>query len=603
MSDSAYGTCAWAVLVSMLALWGANIHINDPTFIDVFWGIGFAMQAFLCIPIAQYSFHSMLLFVILSVWALRLSRYLYRRWCTMGPDRRYVKLLRRLGGNPVFTSFFAIFLMQGIIMWVVGLPIQYAASTRARLSFRKLIGAIIAMLGLLTESLADWQLAKFRTQGGQGKVMNQGLWRYSRHPNHFGNCVLWWGIYLFTAPRMLSWIIISPVLMTALLIGVSGVPTVEAAMRRRPGYRRYVKATSRFIPWFPKQLPDSEDEDDQGSDSRNRDEDRSGGQQQQDRDQDRQGRERRGRGDEDGGSKDGRQQKDDDEARGGSTRERGTRDAGSRRSEATDRDQGRDRDDSGRHDEDEGRSRRNHRSGRQEADVPDASRARGEGSQSRQVRGERGSERGERQRERDRGPERGRDGDTERDSDRTRPHTRPRTRDEEEEDESSQRRNRSSAAQNEGRKADGSQRQSSREDDRENSTSEFTSSELSSEGRSPSPPRTRSQRDKGARDERTSDREEPRRQVKDDTSSKRGGDRQDRERTQGNERKHRGGGGGGGGGDDVEQRSLAGRKRGGERDSSHTEGSPASETREWHRVEDEDHGSQAQSQSRTAMGQ
>lgn len=312
MSDSAYGTCAWAVLVSMLALWGANIQINDPTFIDVFWGIGFAMQAFLCIPIAHYSLHSMILFSILSVWAIRLSRYLYRRWRTLGPDRRYTRLLRRLGGNPVFTSFFAVFLMQGIIMWIVGLPIQQAASSRARLSLRKLFGAGIAILGLLIESLADWQLARFRGQGGQGKVMNTGLWRYSRHPNHFGNSVLWWGIYLFTAPRLLSWTIISPILMTVLLLAVSGVPTVEATMRRRPGYRRYVKTTSRFIPWCPSELPEGEDDDeDEGRDERGREGDREA-----ERSRGREGRSGGGRDKRSGRDREGEGEGEDEGSRG-----------------------------------------------------------------------------------------------------------------------------------------------------------------------------------------------------------------------------------------------------------------------------------------------
>jgi steroid 5-alpha reductase family enzyme len=252
MAETAYGTCAMAILISMFSLWGVNPRVNDPTFIDAFWGIGFAIQAILCIPHARFSLHSMLMAAIVTIWGFRQGRYLYGHWRKYGQDRRYTQLLKRLGGNPKMTTLY-IFLAQGLAMWIVGLPIQYAASKRARLTVSHLVGAVIAIAGMLTESLADWQMAKFLAkESNKGKVMDQGLWRYSRHPNFFGSSTFWWGIYLFAAPSIMSWPIISPVYMTFLLLAVTGIPPIELQNRNNPEYQAYKRRTHMFIPWFPK---------------------------------------------------------------------------------------------------------------------------------------------------------------------------------------------------------------------------------------------------------------------------------------------------------------------------------------------------------------
>eukprot|EP00048_Salpingoeca_helianthica_P007250 m.108233 g.108233 ORF g.108233 m.108233 type:complete len:329 (+) comp14273_c1_seq1:1500-2486(+) len=254
MAESAYASCALAILISMIGLWGVNLRVQDPTFIDAFWGLGFVMQALLCIPHAGFSIHSLIMAALVGVWGLRLARYLFARWRTYGPDKRYADLLKRVGGNPQFASLYAIFLAQGLAMWIVGLPIQYAAATHARLSIQKLVGIFIAVGGLLTESLADWQMAQFRANEGKDKtkVMDRGLWRYSRHPNFFGSCVFWWGVYLFAAPALISWPIIGPLHMTFLLLAVTGIPPIETAHRNDPAYQEYKRRTHMFIPWFPK---------------------------------------------------------------------------------------------------------------------------------------------------------------------------------------------------------------------------------------------------------------------------------------------------------------------------------------------------------------
>lgn len=255
MSDSVYGTCALAVFISMMALWGVNLRLKDPTIIDTFWGLGLAMQSVLCISHAHFSLHSLLLASIVCVWGARLSRYLFTRWRKYGADKRYSELLNKLGGNPMFTSLYAIFLAQGLAMWIVALPIQHAAATRAGLSLFKLFGGCIAIAGMLTESLADWQMAKFRAnKDNKGKVMDKGLWQYSRHPNYFGSSVFWWGVYLFTAPSIISWTIIAPIYMTLLLVAVTGVPTIESSRKSDSEYQAYVDRTHMFIPWFPKEL-------------------------------------------------------------------------------------------------------------------------------------------------------------------------------------------------------------------------------------------------------------------------------------------------------------------------------------------------------------
>ncbi|MGA0604011.1 DUF1295 domain-containing protein [Caulobacter sp. KR2-114] len=245
-----------------LALWGIGVALKDVTFVDAWWAFGMLVLALSSYLVTwPASPHKFALVCLTAAWSLRLGFHLLWRWRTQGKDRRYVTMLGKAqserGWGFAKASLLLVFALQAPLQFIVALPVQLGqlAPDDARLGPVGVAGVAVACLGLLFEAVGDWQLARFKADpANKGQVMDRGLWRFTRHPNYFGDACVWWGLFLIgLETRYGIWAIPGPILITFLLTRWSGVPTVEGRLRRtRPGYEEYVARTSGFIPWFPK---------------------------------------------------------------------------------------------------------------------------------------------------------------------------------------------------------------------------------------------------------------------------------------------------------------------------------------------------------------
>jgi steroid 5-alpha reductase family enzyme len=204
-----------------------------------------------------YMPRAMLLAVLASCWGLRLAAYLTWRNHGKGEDPRYGAWRKQYGERFWIVSLFNVFLVQALFMWVIALSMQFGQMSRtpAALTWTDYLGASVWLVGFIFESVGDWQLARFKSDpANHGRVMNRGLWAYSRHPNYFGEMLVWWGIFIIaiSAPGGM-WTIISPILITLTLLKITGVALTEKTiLEKKPEYREYIQSTSAFIPWFPK---------------------------------------------------------------------------------------------------------------------------------------------------------------------------------------------------------------------------------------------------------------------------------------------------------------------------------------------------------------
>jgi len=194
-----------------------------------------------------------LLAALTTLWGVRLSWHLARRNHGRPEDPRYAAMRVAYGPRFWWISLFTIFLLQGAILWFVSLPLQVAAvrDLPRAVSIADVLGTVLWSVGFLFESVGDWQLARFKADpANAGKVLDRGLWRYTRHPNYFGDCCVWWGLYLSSAA---AWTIASPVVITLLLLKVSGVALLERTIAdRRPDYAAYQARTNAFFPGPPR---------------------------------------------------------------------------------------------------------------------------------------------------------------------------------------------------------------------------------------------------------------------------------------------------------------------------------------------------------------
>lgn len=248
------------LIASVLVLWLISIPLKDVSFIDSFWAFGFVMVAWLTFALTPDGAETrkLLLAVITTVWGLRLCGYLLLRWLHEGPDKRYVALLKRAEPGKVHLhSLQKVFLLQGVLLWVVSLPIQLGQipATPVEIGWLAYIGAGLAVIGIFFETVGDWQMSQFKSNpDNAGKVMDKGLWRYTRHPNYFGDACVWWGLFLIAAEVQLAWAsVIGPIVITLLLVKWSGAGLLERRLKRsRPEYENYIRRTSAFIPMPPR---------------------------------------------------------------------------------------------------------------------------------------------------------------------------------------------------------------------------------------------------------------------------------------------------------------------------------------------------------------
>jgi steroid 5-alpha reductase family enzyme len=246
------------VMACMLLLWLISIPLRDVSYVDSFWAAGFVIVASSTyFMTGGGSDRRQLILLITAIWGARLAAYLFLRWRREGPDGRYVSLLSRAPGNVHLHSLMRVFLLQGPILWIVSLPVQLGQIPTEPLELGPLAwcGALLAATGIFFEAVGDQQMAAFKADpANTGKVMDRGLWRYTRHPNYFGDCCVFWGLFLIAAETPLGlWSVFGPILLTWTLVRWSGAALLERRLRRsRPGYEDYLRRTSAFIPWPPK---------------------------------------------------------------------------------------------------------------------------------------------------------------------------------------------------------------------------------------------------------------------------------------------------------------------------------------------------------------
>lgn len=247
--------------VVFLVLWRIAVALKDPSFIDSWWGAGMSLLAVLTFVQSDRGPHALVLTLLGTAWGLRLGYHLIRRWRREGPDRRYSRMMadakEKKGWSFAKASLIYVFSFQALLQFIVCLPVQVGQlGPSAPLGPLAWAGVAVALVGLVFETVGDAQLERFKADpANAGKVLDTGLWRYTRHPNYFGDACTWWGIYLVAAETGLpgALTIVGPILLTFLLTSWSGVPTTEGSMRRKkPDYEAYVARTSGFIPMPPK---------------------------------------------------------------------------------------------------------------------------------------------------------------------------------------------------------------------------------------------------------------------------------------------------------------------------------------------------------------
>jgi steroid 5-alpha reductase family enzyme len=258
MIAEALSISALAIAAAMLALWGLSLALRDASIVDIWWGPGIALGGIVAWLSAGASHpRSVLLVALAALWALRLGGYLAWRNAGHGEDPRYQAMRRHWGPRFPLISLATVFTLQGVLQWLVSLPIQVGAANpgSAPLGALDAFGALAFACGVAFESIGDVQLARFKADpANAGRVMDRGLWRYTRHPNYFGDALAHWGLFLIALASPSGWLTaLSPALMTFLLLRVSGVALLERSIsKRRPEYAEYQRRTSAFLPLPPK---------------------------------------------------------------------------------------------------------------------------------------------------------------------------------------------------------------------------------------------------------------------------------------------------------------------------------------------------------------
>lgn len=247
-----------AILSMMGLLWLCSLWLRNSSIVDIFWSIGFLLAtAVYFLQSTGLESRKILVFVLIILWALRLALHIGTRNWGKPEDFRYQNWRQQHGPRWWWLSFFQVFLLQGLLAWIIVTPILMAFWGARPLSWVDALGLLVWCVGFVFESLGDWQLMQFKAKPeNKGKLLTTGVWRYTRHPNYFGEAALWWGFYCFALAAGGWWTIFSPLLLTWLLLRVSGVKMLEEALiQTKPGYEDYLRTTNAFIPGMPKAGP------------------------------------------------------------------------------------------------------------------------------------------------------------------------------------------------------------------------------------------------------------------------------------------------------------------------------------------------------------
>jgi len=238
-----------AMLILALVAWAIATARRNVGLVDIFWSLFFLVAA------AVYAgdgidARGIAVLVLVALWAGRLAGYLaWRNW-NAEEDRRYREIRERNEPNFAVKSLYLVFGLQAVLAWVISAPLFAALHGSPDLKVLDLVGTGLVLFGFAFETIADWQLARFKASpANAGKVMDLGLWRYTRHPNYFGECCVWWGFWVIALAAGGAWTVFAPIVMTFLLLRVSGVALLEKDIgERRPAYREYVQRTNAFLP-------------------------------------------------------------------------------------------------------------------------------------------------------------------------------------------------------------------------------------------------------------------------------------------------------------------------------------------------------------------
>ncbi len=249
-------TAAVVVAVFQLTSWLLSLPLRNTSIVDIGWGLGFVAVAWASRFVADgVDARQNLLVLLTTIWGVRLAAYLAWRNGIRDEDFRYVAMRKRRS-NFALSSLWVVFGLQGVVMWIVSLPVQAGqVPDTPGLGLIDGLGVALWIVGFGFESIGDLQLARFKADpANQGRVMDRGLWRYTRHPNYFGDFCVWWGLGLIAAATgTAAWSLVGPALISFMLLRVSGVTMLERSLKkRRPGYEDYVRRTSAFFPRPPR---------------------------------------------------------------------------------------------------------------------------------------------------------------------------------------------------------------------------------------------------------------------------------------------------------------------------------------------------------------
>ncbi len=247
---------ASVILAYYTILFMLSIVLKDNSIADIAWGPGFIIVALTLFLISgEYTLGQILVTTLIAVWGIRLGiRILVRNW-GRGEDFRYQAWRKQWGKYFFIRSYLQVFLLQGFLLLLIISPV-YIINAYGRGSFSWLegVGITIWIVGFFFEMVGDYQLDKFlKNPATKGGILDSGLWKYTRHPNYFGEVTQWWGIFLLGLGLPYGWYgVVGPITITFLILKISGIPMLEKAMSQNPAFLPYKQKTSVFIPWFPK---------------------------------------------------------------------------------------------------------------------------------------------------------------------------------------------------------------------------------------------------------------------------------------------------------------------------------------------------------------
>lgn len=246
------------IVVYMAILWLVSLRLKDASIVDIFWGPGFVLAGFIYYLLTDgYPTRKLIVLILVGLWGLRLGIHIGQRNIGKGEDYRYQNWRKTNGERWWWKSFFQVFLLQGVLMWFISMPLlaaQFSAEPAA-LTLFDFLGIGLWIIGFVFEAVGDWQLTQFKANpANKGKVMRTGLWRYTRHPNYFGDATAWWGYFCLALSVPFGFMtVLSPLLMTYMLMKVSGAALLEKGLKKtKPEYADYIESTNAFFPGMPR---------------------------------------------------------------------------------------------------------------------------------------------------------------------------------------------------------------------------------------------------------------------------------------------------------------------------------------------------------------